>query len=218
MNDELKLIIILIICAVPAYVLGSVNGAIIASISIYRKDIREYGSGNPGLTNFYRVFGKGGALLVIVIDVVKSLAPVLLGGYLFGRYYGLELFGREITGLFVLIGHCFPVFYKFHGGKGIMAAGTILIVVDWRLALISWGLFIVITATTRLVSLASIIGVAAFPVFQIVFELGGIREYIVAIICAVLVIARHHANVGRLLRGEEQKMDFGHSDNRGSET
>lgn len=218
MDNELKLIFTLVICAVPAYVLGSVNGAIIASISIYRKDIREYGSGNPGLTNFYRVFGKGGAILVVLIDAAKSLAPVLLGGYLFGRYFDMQLFGREITGLFVLIGHCFPVFYKFHGGKGIMAAGTILIVVDWRLAIISWGLFIVITAATKLVSLASIIGVAAFPVFQIVFRLGGAREYIVAIVCAALVIARHHANVGRLLRGEEQKMDFSHSDNRGSET
>lgn len=213
MNDELMLVIILIISAVPAYVLGSVNGAIIASISIYRKDIREYGSGNPGLTNFYRVFGKGGAVLVVLIDSVKTLAPVLLGGYLFGRCFDMQLLGHEITGLFVLIGHCFPVFYRFHGGKGIMAAGTILIVVDWRLAIICWGLFIVITAATKLVSLASIIGVAAFPVFQIIFELGGARENVIAIICAVLVIARHHANVSRLVRGEEQKMSFGHNSN-----
>ena len=207
---EMRLLLIIAISAIPAYVLGSVNGAIITSISLYRKDIRKYGSGNPGLTNFYRVFGKGGALLVVLIDVAKTLAPVLLGGYLFHQYYDMRLFGRELTGLFVLLGHCFPVFYRFKGGKGIMAAGTILIIVDWRLAIICWGLFILLTIATKFVSLGSIVGVAAFPVFQIIFELGGTKEYIVAIICAALVIARHQANIGRLLRGEETKFSLKH--------
>ena len=207
---ELSLLVITILSIVPAYVLGSVNGAIITSISLYRKDIRKYGSGNPGLTNFYRVFGKGGALLVIFIDVVKTLAPVLLGGYLFHRYYDMRLFGRELTGLFVLLGHCFPVFYRFKGGKGIMAAGTILIIIDWRIALICWGLFIIITALTKFVSLGSVIGVAAYPVFQIIFNLGEAKELIIAIISAALVIVRHQANIGRLIHGEESKFSFKH--------
>ena len=204
----MNLFLVIIISIIPAYVLGSVNGAIITSISLYRKDIRKFGSGNPGLTNFYRVFGKGGALLVVLIDVVKTLAPVLLGGYLFDRYYDMLLFGRELTGLFVLLGHCFPVFYRFKGGKGIMAAGTILIIVDWRLAIICWGLFILLTATTRFVSLGSVIGVAAFPVFQIIFKLGEPKEYAIAIISAALIIVRHQANIRRLIRGEESKFSF----------
>ena len=211
----MKLIFLLIIAAVPAYVLGSVNGAIIASKYLYRKDIRKYGSGNPGLTNFYRVFGKAGVVLVVFIDVVKTVAPVLLGGFLIKHYFDMDmkLFGQEIAGFFVLLGHCYPVFYGFQGGKGIMAAGTILIVVDWRLALICWGVFIVITAATRYVSLGAIIGVAAFPTFQIILSFqgavcAGTKEHIVAIACAVLPIARHHANIARLIQGKESKLSL----------
>lgn len=200
--------LLLLISAATAYLLGSVNGAIIASKYFYRKDIREYGSGNPGLTNFYRVFGKGGALLVILIDVVKTLAPVLLAGWLFGRQLDMMLFGREVAGLFAMLGHCFPVFYGFKGGKGVMAAGTILIVVDWRIALISWGLFIIVTAATRYVSLASVISAIAFPVSQYLLGLGGVRELVVASLCAALLIARHQANIKRLCRGEESKLNL----------
>jgi len=204
----MRFLLLLIISAVPAYLLGSVNGAIIASKYFYRKDIRDYGSGNPGLTNFYRVFGKGGVLLVVLIDVVKTLAPVLIAGWLFGRYFDMTLFGREAAGFFVMMGHCFPVFYRFKGGKGVMAAGTILIVVDWRIALITWGAFIIITAVTRYVSLGSVIGAAAFPVSQLLLGLGGTRELIAASLCAALLIARHQANIRRLVRGEESRLSF----------
>ena len=191
--------------AVPAYVLGSLNGAIIASFTLYRKDIRQFGSGNPGLTNFYRVFGKGGSLLVIVIDVFKTVAPVLFGGWLFGKYFDMTLFVRAISGLFVMLGHCFPLFYKFKGGKGVMAAGAIAIVLDWRMALISWGTFIIVTALTRYVSLGAIFGMALLPISLILLELGSFWEFTVLLMCAVLLIVRHEANIRRLIRGEESK-------------
>ncbi|MCL2408516.1 MAG: glycerol-3-phosphate 1-O-acyltransferase PlsY [Oscillospiraceae bacterium] len=202
--------LLLIAIAIPAYLLGSVNGSIIASMCFYRKDIREYGSGNPGLTNFYRVFGKGGALLVILIDAAKTILPVLLSGWLLGRFVDpdMVMFGRLFAGMFVLLGTCYPVFYKFKGGRGVLVEGTILIIVDWRLALIAWGVFIIITLVTRYVSLASILGAASFPVAQAIIGIGGWRELIAASLCAILIIARHHPNIGRLVKGEESKINF----------
>ena len=212
--------LLMLITAVPAYILGSVNGAIITSKLFFRKDIRDYGSGNPGLTNFYRVFGKGGFLLVLLIDVVKTIAPVMLGGWLFAhytdmvltevgplhRFFDLTYFGQVLAGFFVMLGHCFPLFYKFRGGKGVMAIGAIVIVVDWRLALISWGVFALITLLTRYVSLGAMIGSIAFSVSMHLFNVGGIAEHTIVIMCVLLVIARHIPNIRRLFKGEESKL------------
>ena len=212
--------VLMLITALPAYILGSVNGAIIISKAFFRKDIRDYGSGNPGLTNFYRVFGKVGVLLVIVIDVVKTVAPVLFGGWLFAyftdmvlsevgpfvRFSSLTIFGQALAGLFVMLGHCFPMFYKFKGGKGVMAIGAIVIIIDWRLALISWGVFILITLITRYVSLGAMLGCIAFPVSMVLLNVGGIAELTVIILCVILVIVRHSPNIKRLVKGEESKL------------
>jgi len=214
--------LLMLVAAIPAYALGSVNGAIITSKYLYRKDIRKFGSGNPGLTNFYRVFGKGGALLVIAIDVFKTISPVIFGGWLFGRFTGtmisgvwlfdwlfeVSLFGQALSGFFVILGHCFPVFYHFKGGKGVMATGAILIVLDWRLALVSWGLFIIVTALTRYVSLAAMIGAAAFPIAQYFIGIGGYWELLATSLSAALLILRHEANIRRLVKGEESKFRF----------
>ena len=198
----------MLVTAVPAYVLGGINGAIITSRLLFSKDIRKFGSGNPGLTNFYRVFGKAGALLVVAIDVFKAVAPVLFGGWIFGRYFDMTIFGRIFAGFFVMLGHSFPVFYKFKGGKGVMAAGAILIILDWRMALIGWGAFIIVTALTRYVSLGAIAGGVTFPITLMVFELGGAWEFTAMLACSLLMILRHWANIGRLLRGEESKFRF----------
>ena len=219
----MNLVLLLLAAAVPAYILGSVNGAIITSKHLYRKDIRQYGSGNPGLTNFYRVFGsKGGALLVVFIDTFKTVAPVIFGGWLFARFSNtalseagiwttfidVSLLGQTISGFFVMLGHCFPVFYKFAGGKGVMAVGAIVIVLDWRIALISWGIFIILTVLTRFVSLGAIVGAAAFPVAQFLLGRGGHLEVAASALCAILLISRHHQNIGRLIRGAESKFSF----------
>jgi len=213
-------ILLMVITAIPAYILGSVNGAIITSKLFYRKDIRDYGSGNPGLTNFYRTFGKGGFLLVLLIDVIKTVAPVILGGMLFAhftdmvltevgplyRFFELTYFGQVLAGFFVMLGHCFPLFYKFKGGKGVMAIGAIVIVVDWRLALISWGVFIIVTLLTRYVSLGAILGCIAFPISMRLFDVGGLAEFNIVILCVLLVIIRHIPNIKRLFKGEESKL------------
>jgi len=204
----MRVILALITSAIPAYLLGGVNGAIITSRLFYRKDIRKFGSGNPGLTNFYRVFGKVGAPLVVAIDVFKTVAPVFFGGWVFKRALDMQLFGQAISGLFVMLGHCFPIFYRFKGGKGVMAAGAVLIVLDWRLAIISWGTFILITALTKYVSLGAMIGSALFPPAMVLFGVGGIYEVSAVVLFTILLIARHKANIKRLIQGEESKFTF----------
>ena len=191
--------------AAPAYVLGGVNGAIITTRLFYGEDIRKFGSGNPGLTNFYRVFGKAGALLVIAIDVFKTIAPVIFGGWLFGRYFDMTLFGRAVAGFFIMLGHSFPVFYGFKGGKGVMAAGAIMIILDWRVAIIGWGTFLIVAALTRYISLGAITGGATFPITLLIFKLGGPWEFTALLMCSLLLIFRHEANIKRLIRGEESK-------------
>jgi len=215
------LISLLILTAVLAYVGGSVNGAIIISKYFYRKDIRQYGSGNPGLTNFYRVFGKGGAALVVLIDVVKTIAPVIIGGYLFARFLpaetfpsgvrgflNLSFFGSQWSGFFVMMGHCYPLFHHFRGGKGVMAMGTIVFFIDWRVALVCWGVFILMVLSTRFVSLGSVVGVVAYPVMVGFLGFGGIWEIVVAAACAALLIARHGENIKRLCKGTESRFTF----------
>ena len=219
-------ILLMLITALPAYILGSVNGAIITSKAFFRKDIRDYGSGNPGMTNFYRVFGKAGFLLVVLIDALKTVAPVLFGGWLFAQYTDMYIsevwtpwvfdyiyfneafFGQALAGFFVMLGHCFPIFYKFKGGKGVMAIGAIVIVIDWRLALIAWGVFILVTLLTRYVSLGAILGSIAVPIAMLILDIGGVADLNIIILCVLLVIIRHIPNIKRLIKGEESKLKF----------
>ncbi len=215
------LIVLLAVTALQAYMIGSVNGAIIISKYFYKKDIREYGSGNAGLTNFYRVFGKYGVALVVLIDVLKTIAPVVIGGLLFSHFidaeffvggnvglFNLNFFGSEYAGFFVMLGHCYPLYYGFRGGKGVMAMGTILFFVDWRVALAAWGAFILLAVLTRYVSLGSIVGSAAYPAAQALLGLGGPWELLVAAVSAVLLISRHWENIRRLIQGKESKFSF----------
>ena len=219
----MSMVLLIIIAAVPAYLLGSLNGAIITSQVFYRKDIRKYGSGNPGLTNFFRVFGKGGVLLVIFIDVIKTITPVVFGGglfsqfsempiseaLLFSHFFDVALFGTLVSGFFVIIGHCFPVFYGFKGGKGVMTSGTMVWAIDWRIALICWVIFLIIVLSTRYVSLGAMLACLSVPFAQyFLIGLGGYLEFITALLCALLVIVRHESNIRRLLKGQESKLSF----------
>ena len=220
MTVEFFLLILAVM--ISSYVIGSLNGSIIVSKLFYSKDIREFGSGNAGLTNFYRTFGKGGTLLVILIDVLKTAIPVLAGGWLFSHFNNMPqisllpsnlyedslLFGQVIAGFAVMLGHCFPLLYKFKGGKGVMAVGVIVIVIDWRVALIAWGIFILLVLVTRYVSLGSIFGTTAFAVSMMLFDIGGAAELCVVILCVLLVVIRHAENIKRIFKREESRFAF----------
>ena len=177
-------ILIFVVMAVAAYLLGGINGSIIASLSLYRKDIRKYGSKNPGLTNFNRVFGRA-ASIVILIDVLKNAVPVFIGGYLIDQIGGNALLGRAFIGLCVMIGNAYPIYYGFRGGKCVMTMGIVLFFIDWRVALATWSVFLILLLLTRRVSLSAIIGVFIYPLLIGLFGLGGVQVLCIAIASAV---------------------------------
>ena len=137
-----------LVVAVVAYFCGCFNGAVIVSKYILRDDVRKHGSGNAGLTNFYRTFGGPLTLVVILTDVIKAVVAILVSVFLMGRFAGPEwvVLGKYWAGVFCLLGHMFPCMFKFKGGKGILSGGTIALMMDWRIALVVWGGFLVLAA------------------------------------------------------------------------
>ena len=138
-----------------SYLLGCFNGSVMTSHFIIRDDVRQHGSGNAGLTNFYRTYGARYALCVIVCDMGKTVLACLIGGYLMHWVVGDWTLGLLIAGIGCELGHMFPVFFGLRGGKGILSGGVLVLLLDWRVALIAWGLFAVLWLTTRYVSLGS---------------------------------------------------------------
>jgi len=188
------------------YFLGCFNGAIIISKYILKDDIRKHGSGNAGLTNFLRVFGGKLTFAVIACDVLKAVLGMLVGNGLFAFAGGDALLGRFLGGIFVLLGHIFPVMFGFKGGKGILSGGTVALFMDWRVGVTVLALFVVLVAASRYVSLGSIAAGATFP-FACWFYLGMVYFPFGAAVGA-LVVFMHRENIGRLIRGEESKLSF----------
>ena len=202
----MKLTLYLLAIALSSYLLGSINGAIITSKYIYKKDVRQFGSGNPGLTNFYRVFGVKGTALVLVIDILKSVIPAIFGGWLLGKL-GMRTLGAEAAAFFVMVGHSFPAYYKFRGGKTVLAAGAALFVIDLRVAIASWVVFLCVMLLTRFVSLGSMAAGVAYPVSAAIFGLGP-WCFLIAALSAALLLFRHKANIQRLVNGTESRISF----------
>jgi glycerol-3-phosphate acyltransferase PlsY len=206
--------------AVAAYFCGCFNGAVIVSKYILRDDVRNHGSGNAGLTNFQRTFGGGLTAVVILCDVLKAVAALSIGVWL-SRYYnpgfGIDavepdpaaaaVLFKYWSALFCLLGHMFPCMFHFKGGKGILSGGTIAIMIDWRIALVVWGGFLILTALTRYVSLGSLWAGASFP-FISWYCYPSVPIVILAFLCGGLVVWQHRSNIKRLLGGNENKLSF----------
>ncbi len=203
---------IILMTAVP-YLLGCTNGALVVSKYILRDDIRGHGSGNAGLTNFHRVFGGKLTLVVILADVMKAVVGILLGmlGAYLMRRSGLDfmttLRAKYVAGLFCELGHMFPVMFGFRGGKGILSGGIMALMIDWRVALVVWGSFIILSAITRYVSVGSISTGILFPVMTWVL----FRDPFVLIpslLVGGLIVFQHRGNMVRLAHGNENKLSF----------
>ncbi len=199
--------------AAISYFCGCFNGAVIVSKYILRDDVRKHGSGNAGLTNFYRTFGGPLTLVVILTDVLKAVVAVLVGAWLAGGIApafwngDLIVYGKFWAGLWCLLGHMFPCMFGFKGGKGILSGGTIAIMLDWRIALVVWGGFLILVLLTRYVSLGSVWAGGSFP-FAAWFVYQDIWLAVLAACMGWLVVYMHRANIKRLLTGTENKFSL----------
>ena len=209
---------ILAVSAVVAYFLGCFNGAVIVSKYILRDDVRNHGSGNAGLTNFYRTFGGPLTGVVILTDVLKAVAAVLISRWLMLHGFTIFISAASTTafydtvakywaGVFCLLGHMFPVMFKFKGGKGILSGGTIALMMDWRVALVVWGGFLILSIATKYVSLGSCWAGLSFP-FVSWFVYHSLLILALAIICGGLILWQHRGNINRLIHGTESKFHF----------
>lgn len=203
----MKLVLFLSIIAIVSYMLGGMNGAIITSLNFFRKDVRKYGSGNAGLTNFTRVFGANGAIFVVLVDVLKTVASILFGRWLMGTL-GYPTVGVLFSGFCAMLGHVYPIYYRFQGGKAALCGAVLVWMVDWRVGLICFLIFITIVVFTKYVSLGSILGGASLPPVMLVFGYQGL-DVILALLCALLIIFAHRENIVRLIKGTESKLSIG---------
>ena len=194
-----------LIVIVAGYFLGNLNGALIISKSMMKDDVRSHGSGNAGLTNFFRTYGGFQTLLVIAIDVLKVVVACWLARLLLPEYGdGAQM----IAGAAVVMGHSYPALSQFRGGKGILCGAALAGVIDWRILVIILSVFILTVALTRYVSLGSILAALAFEISFAVLHWGDWVTVIVAVAFASFAIARHHSNISRLIHGTESKFSF----------
>lgn len=207
MPAELKIVLVIAVVAAAAYFLGCFNGAVIVSKYILRNDVRNHGSGNAGLTNFYRTFGGPLTFVVILCDVLKAVMAVLIGMNVLGLVMNAPTLGKYIAALFCLVGHMFPIMFGFKGGKGILSGGTIAFMLDWRLALVCWGCFLLLAILTKWVSLGSIVAGATFPVMTWVIYQDMLLT-LLGLIIGGLIVWKHRGNLRRILKGEESKFSF----------
>ena len=200
-----------LLTAVIAYFCGCFNGAVIVSKYILRDDVRTHGSGNAGLTNFYRTFGGPLTLVVILTDVFKAIVAIWVGMFLFRQMIANEVLvvalSKYWAGLFCLLGHMFPCMFHFKGGKGILSGGAIAIMIDWRIALVVWGGFLILAILTRYVSLGSCWAGASFP-FATWFVYHNVVITVLGAVIGLLILYMHRGNIKRLLTGKENKFSL----------
>jgi glycerol-3-phosphate acyltransferase PlsY len=197
-----SLLLVLVYVLIP-YLLGSINTAILVSKYFYHDDIRNYGSGNAGFTNVMRTYGKKAALITMAGDLLKTVLAVLVGWCVFGYLTAY------IAGFACFLGHIFPVFYGFKGGKGVLCMGTIMLMLDWRIFLVMITVFVGIVMATKYISAGSVICAMMFPLMLNRMNNTGIHMIeFVAIAIAVIVVIKHRTNLKRIFDGTESKFKF----------
>ena len=202
------MVLSVILTAVIAYLLGNLNGAVIISHLVAHEDVRSKGSGNAGLTNFTRNYGASTSVFVILIDVGKAAAACLVGGLLLGRF-GHYTDGVALGGLFVIVGHDFPALLGFKGGKGILSGVTVALMLDWRIGLFVFGIFLVAYLLTKYVSLGSVLSSGSFGFLYAWVHRGeNLFPILVGFFLSALIVWMHRSNIVRLVKGEERKTNL----------
>lgn len=208
-ETETTAIVVTVICYLvtifAAYLCGSLNFAIIISGKQYRQDIRNFGSKNAGMTNMMRTYGKKAAGLTLLGDALKAVVACLLGYALLGQM------GAYIAGLFCIIGHMFPLYYRFKGGKGVVTAAVTVLMCNPFVFLILFVLFVVIVLCTKYISLGSVMCMLLYPILLDRIDrwlFGGAPYVWIAALMTVLVVVKHWENIKRLSQGKESKFSF----------
>lgn len=222
----------IIVTAVVGYLLGSINFAIIITRVVDKnKDIREMGSGNAGFTNVLRSVGKGPAIFTIVFDFIKAIIAVIIGGVLFSlivsnnQIQSMEFssYGKYLAGFCCIVGHMFPIYFGFKGGKGVVTTAALMAVADWRVFFVVIALFLIIFLISKIISLGSLICAVCYPIatFLCTFFIDYIPSqstenahsiiYVVistlfALLIGICVIIKHKDNIKRLINGTEKKI------------
>lgn len=200
-----------LVAALVAYLLGNLNGSVCVSALVAHDDVRKHGSGNAGLTNFFRSYGGWSTFLVIAVDMVKTVFAT------YGAAWILSSFGYYREGLvlgvvMVSVGHDFPVLLGFKGGKGILCGFTAALILDWRIALVMLAVFVIAFAITRYVSLGSVLGALTCCICFGVIHCGDWAMMLGGILIGLLAIYMHRSNIRRLIAGTESKVHLIHRD------
>lgn len=199
------LVLFWILIVMIGYCLGNINGAIIISKCMMKDDVRSHGSGNAGLTNFFRTYGGFQSLLVILIDVTKCVLACSLAAWLLPEH---ALLAKMAAGVATILGHSYPAAAGFRGGKGILCGAALGACVDWRVFVLIFGVFLITVVLTRFVSLGSVLAAATFAGSVCAFYWENALVCILAVIAAAFVIFRHRSNIVRLIKGNESKLSF----------
>lgn len=190
-------------CIIIAYILGNISGGMIFGKLLFNKDIRDYGSKNAGTTNALRVFGIKAGALTFIVDLLKSILACFIGMKLLG------LNGVLLAGIFVVLGHNWPVFLNFKGGKGIASSFGFIIFLDYKIAIVAIIIFITIVILTKYISLGSMLTTTlVLPISYIFFGYRNIYVLLTFLFLASLSIFRHKSNIIRLVNGNENKINF----------
>ena len=202
-------IIAFVLVPVMAYLLSGLNPAIIFSKAVYKKDIRNEGSGNPGFTNFKRVFGGKLAWLVFALDILKGAVISVIAGLIFAAAgYEWDL-GVGYAAMFAMLGHAFPVYYGFKGGKGFLVALSTSFFLDWRAGLIGTAVMVILMLTVKYMSFATMCGLLCAVIAYAAFGAGFLPLLFYAL-CVGFMIVRHRENIIRIMDGTEKTFTLGH--------
>jgi len=193
-----------VVATVLAYLIGSLSFAVIVSRAMGLADPRSYGSGNPGATNVLRSGNKIAAILTLLLDALKGFVPVFLVG-VFGTRFGLGEGTVALVGLAAFLGHLWPVFFRFQGGKGVATAAGVLLGINPWLGLATLATWLIIAAFFRYSSLAAIVAAVFAPFYQLLIWGGGAAALTIGVM-GLLLIWRHSANISKLLAGTESKL------------
>ena len=203
-----------IIVTIVAYMLGSISFSVIISKKMAGFDVRDKGSGNAGSTNVLRSVGKRAALLTLIGDLLKGIVAVLfailVGAIAKNSDKSVLL---QLAGIFVVIGHTFPLFFGFKGGKGVATALGVLLITNWKIGLICLVFALVLMAFSRMVSMGSVGAAILFPVLTLFIDTNytiseGSGYFVYSIILAIIVAFNHRSNIKRILNGTENKLSF----------